>query len=244
MIDVIEFVEEKQFIKVIWDYEQLDFYFMKFYELVQLYWQYFLIWMCYVYYRVVDDFLCKYWECYDICKEVFEWMYEVIMDIVGQYFENFVQLMQWEGWFMEVFYDEYFDGLNCYLVFVCFIFIYFNYWQFDKLKEKYDYIDSLFCKGQYYFWCFLFNYYGNWVLLYMKFQDYDKVEYYGYLLVWDKNSDYIYYVNNLSVVLLWQKKYLEVLQFMCIVYLEMKYILSFYNWIGFVVFYLKCFNYN
>lgn len=244
MTDAIAPKEEKQLIKAIREYEQLDFYFTKFYELVQLYRQYLLIRMRYAHHRVADDFLHTYRERYDTCKQVFERMHEATLDIVGQYSENSAQSMQWETWLTEVFYDEHLDGLNRYLALVRLTFIYFNYRQFEKLKEKYDYIDSLFRKGQYYSRRLLLNYYGNRVLLHTRFQDYDKAEYYGYLSIRDKNSDYIHYVNNLSAVLLRQKKYTEALQLMRTAYPEMKHTPSFHNRIGFVAFYLKCLNHN
>lgn len=244
MTDAIQPEEEKQLLKAIRDYDQLDFYFTKFYELVELYRQYLLIRMRYAHHRVADGFIRQYRERYETCKAVFERMHEATTDIVGQYSENSAQSMQWETWLTEVFYDGHLDGLNRYLALVRLTFIYFNYRQFDKLKEKYDYIDRLFRKGQYYSRRLLLNYYGNRVLLHTKFQEYDKAEYYGYLSVRDKNSDYIHYVNNLSAVLLRQRKYQDALKLMRTAYPEMKHTPSFHNRIGFVAFYLKCLNYN
>lgn len=148
------------------------------------------------------------------------------------------------NWLTEVFYNEELDGLNRYLALVRLTFVYFNYRQFEKLREKYNYIDGLFKNGQYYSRRILLNYYGNRVMLHSKFQEFDKAEYYGYLSVREKNSDYIHYVNNLSAVLLRQKKYQDALQLMRSAYPEMKNTPSFHNRIGFVAFYLKCLNDN
>lgn len=244
MTDAISPQEEKQLVKAVRDYTELDFYFTKFYELVQLYRQYLLIRMRYAHHRVADDFLKAYEERYEHCKSVFERMHQATLDIIGQYSEQSAQSIHWEQWLTETFYDEALDGLNRYLALVRLTFIYFNYRQFDKLREKYDYIDKVFTKGQYYSRRLLLNYYGNRVLLHTKFQDYDQAEYYGYLSIRDKNSDYIHYVNNLSAVLLRQKKYSEALQLMRTAYPEMKNTPSFHNRIGFVAFYLKCLNCN
>lgn len=244
MTDAISPQEEKQLVKAVRDYTELDFYFTKFYELVQLYRQYLLIRMRYAHHRVADDFLKAYEERYEHCKSVFERMHQATLDIIGQYSEQSAQSIHWEQWLTETFYDEALDGLNRYLALVRLTFIYFNYRQFDKLREKYDYIDKVFTKGQYYSRRLLLNYYGNRVLLHTKFQDYDQAEYYGYLSIRDKNSDYIHYVNNLSAVLLRQKKNSEALQLMRTAYPEMKNTPSFHNRIGFVAFYLKCLNGN
>ena len=242
--DAISPQEEKQLIKAIRDYEQLDFYFTKFYELVQIYRHFLLIRMRHAHHRVADDFLNRFEDKYKECKQVFERMHAATLDIVGQYSEQSAQSIHWEQWLTEVFYDEQLDGLNRYLALVRLTFIYFNYRQFEKVLEKYDYIDEVFRRGQYYSRRLLLNYYGNRLLLHTKFQEYDKAEYYGYLSIRDKNSDYIHYVNNLSAVLLRQKKYEEALKLMRTAYPEMKHSPSFHNRIGFVAFYLKCLNSN
>ncbi|MCB0548553.1 MAG: hypothetical protein KDD19_13310 [Phaeodactylibacter sp.] len=244
MTDSIEPQEEKQLLKAIREYDKLDFYFTKFYELVEIYRHFLLIRMRYAHHKVADDFLKGYRQKYDECKAVSERIHEATLDIVNQYSENSAQSIHWENWLTEVFYNEELDGLNRYLALVRLTFVYFNYRQFEKLREKYNYIDQLFKNGQYYSRRILLNYYGNRVMLHTKFQEYDKAEYYGYLSIREKNSDYIHYVNNLSAVLLRQKKYQDALHLMRSAYPEMKNTPSFHNRIGFVAFYLKCLNYN
>ncbi|MCB0586164.1 MAG: hypothetical protein KDD06_12670 [Phaeodactylibacter sp.] len=244
MTDSIEPQEEKQLLKAIREYGRLDFYFTKFYELVEVYRHYLLIRMRYAHHKVADDFLKTYRKKYEECKATGERIHEATLDIVNQYSKNSAQSIHWENWLTEVFYNEELDGLNRYLALVRLTFVYFNYRQFEKLREKYNYIDQLFKNGQYYSRRILLNYYANRVMLHTKFQEYDKAEYYGYLSIREKNSDYIHYVNNLSAVLLRQKKYQEALQLMRSAYPEMKNTPSFHNRIGFVAFYLKCLNYN
>jgi len=145
--DAISPQEEKQLIKAIRDYEQLDFYFTKFYELVQIYRHFLLIRMRHAHHRVADDFLNRFEDKYKECKQVFERMHAATLDIVGQYSEQSAQSIHWEQWLTEVFYDEQLDGLNRYLALVRLTFIYFNYRQFEKVLEKYDYIDEVFRRG-------------------------------------------------------------------------------------------------
>ncbi|MCO6491443.1 MAG: hypothetical protein J5I98_23700 [Phaeodactylibacter sp.] len=244
MTDSIEPQEEKQLLKAIRDYGELDFYFTKFYELVEVYRHFLLIRMRYAHHKVADDFLKKYRKQYERCKAAGERIHEATLDIVNQYSKNSAHSIHWENWLTEVFYDKELDGLNRYLALVRLTFVYFNYRQFEKLREKYNYIDQLFKDGQYYSRRILLNYYANRVMLHTRFQEFDRAEYYGYLSIREKNSDYIHYVNNLSAVLLRQKKYQEALQLMRSAYPEMKNTPSFHNRIGFVAFYLKCLNNN
>lgn len=244
MTDDIEASDEKMLLKSIREYDQLDFYFTKFYELAQQYRHFLLIRLRYNHHELVDNFLKGYQKKYEECKEVNERIHEATKDIVSQYAENSTQSIHWENWLTEVFYDEELDGNNRYLALVRLTFIYLNYRKFDKLLEKYDYIDQLFREGRYYSRRLLLNYYANRLLLHTKFQEYDKAAYYGYLSIREKNNDYIFYVNNLSAVLLRQKKYTDALHLMRGAYSEMKTTSNFHNRIGFVAFYLKCLNAN
>ncbi len=244
MTDAIDSQEEKQLIKSIRDYDRLDFYFTKFYELVKHYRHFLLIRLRYAYHRIADDFLERYREQYKRCKEVHDRLHEATLDIVNQYSRNSSHSLHWENWLTEVFYDQGLDGYNRYLALVRLTFIYYNYRNFEKLRKKYDYIDQLFTEGMYYSRRLLLNYYSNRVMLHSKFNEFEKAEYYGYLSIRDKNSDYIHYVNNLSAVLLRQHKYQEALQLMRTAYPEMKTTTNFHSRVGFVAFYLKCLNYN
>ncbi|MEL7120026.1 MAG: hypothetical protein AAFO07_11315 [Bacteroidota bacterium] len=242
MTDSIEYKEEKALIKEVRDYDRPGFYFTKFYELIHQYRHYLLIRMRYTHHQSVDNFLKEYKEKYDECKMVNDRIHEATKDIIKQYSEQSTQSLHWEKWLNDVFFNESLDGLNRYLALVRLTFIYFNYRQFDKLLHQYDYIDKLFNSGIYYSRRLLLNYYANRLMLHTKFREYDKAEYYGYLSIREKNTDYIMYVNNLSAVLLRQKKYVEALQVMRAAYPEMKNTISFHNRIGFVAFYLKCLN--
>lgn len=244
MTDAIEPQEEKNLQKAIRDYEHPDFYFMKFYELVEVYRHFLLIRMRYAQHRQANDFLKKFKARYDYSKEVFERMHEATEDIINQYSKNSAQSLHWENWLTEVYYNEALDGLNRYFALVRLTFIYFNYRNFEKLLEKYDYIDRLFSQGTYYSRRLLLNYYGNRLLLHTRFREYDKAEYYGYLSIREKTSDYIFYVNNLAAVLMRQNKYAEALQLMRSAYPEMKTTAGFHNRIGFVALYIRCLNHN
>lgn len=244
MTDTIEPQEEKQLLKIIREYDHPGFYFIKLFELAQLYRHFLLIRMRYVHHRQVEDFLQRFRQKYEECKAINERIHEATLDIVNQYSKNSAQSIHWEEWLTEVFYNEEIDGLNRYYALVRLAFIYFNYMQYDKLLKNFDYIDCLFGQGIYYSRRILLNYYANRLLLHTKFNEFERAEFYGYLSIREKNNDYIFYVNNLSAVLLRQKKYQEALQVMRAAYSEVKNTISFHNRIGFVAFYLKCLNHN
>ncbi len=244
MTDVIDSREEKQLIKAIREYRHPDFFFTKFYELAESYRHFLLIRMRFAYHKVVDDFLRRFRPKYQKSKRVYERIHEATLDVVNQYASNSAHSIHWENWLTEVFYDEDLDGLNRYLALIRLTFVYLNYRNFEKLREKFDYLDQLLQQGIYYSRRILLNYYANRLLLHTRFQEFDRAEYYGYLSIRDKNSDYLFYVNNLCAILLREKKHQEALQLMRTAYGEMKTTASFHSKIGFVAFYLKCLNAN
>ena len=223
----------------------MGFYFVKFYELVKDFRQYLLIRLRYAEHEVTHNFIKMYEEKYNYCRIVADKMYEATRDIVNQYAQKeATETFVWEEWLTERFYDTQLDGLNRYFALVRLTFIYNNCRQFDKLKDKYDYIDDLFEKGFYYSKRLLVNYYSNRLLLHTRFKEFDKAEYYGYLSIRVKNSDYLHYVNNLCAVLLRGSKNEAALKLMRQAHPEMKHTQSFHNKVGFLAFYGKCLNVN
>ena len=244
MTDAIQPEEEKRLLKTIPNFPRYSFFFTKFYEIVEFYRHFLLIRMRYADHQVANDFLKVHREYYLQSKVISEKIHEATMDIVDQYSHSSSESIQWEQWLTEVFYNESLDGLNRYLALVRLTFVYYNYRRLEPVLEKYDYLDSLFRQGIYYSKRLLINYYNNRLLLHSKFQEWDKAEYYGYLSIRSKNSDYLHYVNNLAAVLMREKKYKEALQVMKDAYADAKETKSFHSKIGFVAFYIKCLNHN
>lgn len=258
MTDTISPEEEKALLKTIRDYSldasfnstttgrgSMDFYFSQFYELVKDFRQYLIIRMRYTEHQTADNFVKTYQIKYNYCHTVADIMYDATRDIVNQYAQKAAtESLVWEEWLTERFYDENLDGLNRYYALVRLTFIYNNYRQFEKLQDKYDYIDALFKKGFYYSRRLLVNYYSNCLLLHTRFKDFDKAEYYGYLSIRVKNSDYLHYVNNLCAILLRGVKNEAALKLMRQAHPEMKHTQSFHNKVGFIAFYGKALNAN
>ena len=239
-IDAISPEEEKKLLKAIRKYEHPPFFFTKFFEVVQLYRHFLLIRMRYDDHALASSFIKRYQEAYKESKKINDQIHEASFDIVRQYSGKNTESIQWEEWLTEVFYNEQTDGLNRYFALVRLIFICLNYGKFDKLKEKFAYIDELFKKGKYYSRRLLINYYSNRLLLHTKFLELDKAAYYGYLSIRKKTHDYIFYINNLCAILLRQKKYKEALDLMQQAAPEMRQSTNFHSKIGFVSFHVKC----
>lgn len=102
--------------------------------------------------------------------------------------------------------SEKLDGLNRYNAFIRLVFLYFNYNEYDKATEVFDQVDIYFKQGLMYSRRFLFNYYGNRVILHSKLGDLDRAEYYAHLSVKQENSDKLFYLNNLIAILLKREK--------------------------------------
>lgn len=220
------------------------YHFVKCYELAQLYRHFLLIRMRYAEHRTVEDFLKKNRAAYERAHAVRERLHAATEDIVQQYSTRSTESIQWEDWLTEAFHDETLDGWNRYMALVRLTFIYYNYRRFEPLRERYEALDRLFQQGKYYSKRLLINYYGNRLLLHSRFQEYDEAEYYGYLSIRVKTTDYIHYVNNLCGVLLRRKKHDEALRVMKAALPESRTTHSFHNKIGFVAHYLRCLHHT
>lgn len=242
MTDSIEPEEERALLRAIRQAQPTQFFFVKFYELVQAFRHFLLIRLRHNEHRVTHDFLKKHRAAYDRSKQTYEQIHQATLDIVEQYAKQSGESMQWQQWLDEVFYDETLDGQNRYFALIRLIFVHLNYGDFAPLLQKFEHLDGLFERGAYYSKRLLLNYYSQRLLLHSKFKDYDRAAYYGYLSVRGKNSDYIFYVNNLAAVLLREKRYTEALELMKAAYPDVKNIRNLHSKIGFVAFYVRCLN--
>lgn len=232
--------EERLLFRTIRHFQSTHFFFIKFYELVQAFRHFLLIRLRRDDHRLANDFVTKHKEQYARSKQTYDQLHEATLDIVEQYATGSGESIQWQQWLAEVFYDESLDGLNRYYALIRLIFVHLNYGQYAPLLEKFEYWDTVLGRGQYYSRRVLLNYYSQRLLLHSKFKDYEKAAYYGYLSVRGKNSDYIFYVNNLAAVLLRGKRYAAALEVMKAAYPDVKNIRNFHNKIGYVAFYIKC----
>lgn len=238
--DRIQSSDEKKLLRAIRKYEHPTFFFKRFYELVRNYRHFLLIRLRYHDHQLVNSFLEAHEDDYRESCRVDTQMHQATQDIIDQYAANTAESIQWERWLSRVFFDESLDGYYRHMAFVRLTFVSFNYRKFDLLWEKFDYLDSLFACGQSYSKRILLNYYHLRLLLHARVRDFEQAIYYGYLSIRGKTHDYLFYVNNLSAVLLRANRPQEALQVMRNATKEMKETQNFHNKIGFVSFYVKC----
>ena len=236
--------EERELSRLIREHDHTAYNFTKLYEVVQRYRQFLLIRMRYRQHREADDFLRRHRAHFELACDIQEKIHYATQDIVGQYAGTPAESIQWERWLTDVFQDEQLDGANRYMALVRLTFLYFNYRQFDRLRDKFDTYDALLREGRYYSHRLLVNYYNNRLLLHNYTGEYDKAIRYGYLSIRERNTDYIHYVNTLSGVLLKQKRASEALEVMRQAYRELKQVSSFHNRLTFVSFYLRALQAN
>lgn len=237
--DTITPEEEKKLLDAIRKAKATDYFFVKFYDLIQTFRHFLLIRLRHKEHREADLFLKKHAEAWNRSKIIYEKMHQATLDIVNHYSTGAVESKQWEQWLEEVFYDETLDGQNRYFALVRLIFIHHNYGRLSDLIDKLDHQDTLFSQGVYYSRRLLLNYYGQRLLLYSKLKNYEKAEYYGYLSLRGHNSDYLFYANNLAAILLRTKKNAQALALMKSVREEAKNTRNFYNRIGYVAFFMR-----
>lgn len=239
MTDSISPAHEKALQKLITNYMQPGFYFLRLYEVVLSYRFYLLIRMRHDAEAKTAHFLNKFKKAYDYGKKVNQKLLQATEDIIRQYSFSNTETRQWEQWLISVFKDESLDGLSRYYAIVRLTFLYYNYKEYDRLAQLYEELDSLFARGHFYSPRILVNYYSNRLLIHSRLNQMELAEKYGYLSIRHKGTDYIHYVNTLCAVLLRQKKYDAAHQLMLSAFDEARNTSSSHNRIGFTSYYIQ-----
>jgi len=244
MTDSLMPEDERTLINMVRTPGPLPFYFMRLYELAQDYLSYLLIRVRHQYVEIISTFLEKYKGSYDRSRSIHSNLNDATRDIIDQYAFHKPLSKKWEKYLRDVFYDDSLDGLNRYNAIVRLTFLYYNYNHLDQIGSLYDYLDTEIEKGNFYSRRILLNYYSNKVILHAKLNQLDQAEYYGYLSIRDKGSDYIHYLNILCSVLLKRKKAKVALDLMQTSIPELKKTISYHNRVGFAAIFIRCLNAN
>lgn len=239
LTDTITSEEEKRLLESINEYNHTSFYFEKFYELVKEYQDYLLVRFRYKDCELTQDFLRKNKQYYSKTIRVKNQLFLATKDLTKQYTTQSINTKHWESQLLEYLYDDELDGRNKYHAFIRLVFLYFNYKEYEKAKDIFDYIDSCFRNGLMYSRRVLFNYYANRVILHSNLKDLQKAEYFAHLSVKQENSDKLFYLNNLIAILLKKEKNREALELLTGNYKLFKNSQNHHQKLGFATHYLR-----
>jgi len=244
MIDAITPEEEKEIIAYIKTINPSQYFFLRFYELLQYFRDYLLIRVRNQFYKPINDFLQKYETAYHRSLEINTQLNQAAEEIIRQHETLDAEPIHYSDFLQTTFNDSTLDGYTRYRAAVRLTFLYYNYRQFENLRVVYDDLDSLFKTDVFYSKRLLANYYSNRAMMHSKLNELTLAEKFGYLSIRQKNSDYLFYLANLCGVLLRSGKYDKALKLMSSSIPEIKKTNSFYNKIGFASFYTRTLVYN
>lgn len=240
MNDRIPPEQENILISKLKNYESHDYYFIKFYEILQNYRYYLLIRLRHKNYEIVNNFLEKHKEHYLYLKEINQKIHEATVDIIQVYTLKSQGSDSWESWLKQVFYDDHIDGYNRYLAFIRLTFMYTATGKHIRLKALFEDFDKILDKGEFYSKRILANYYSNRALLHARLNENNLAEKYGYQSIRQITDDYIHYLNVLVSILLRNGKARDALKLMQTATPTIKYTKSYHNRIGFATYYMRC----
>ncbi len=211
MLDTITPEEERSLLKIVREYEHCHFYFIKLYEILQNYSHFLLVRLRLKDLQLVQGFLNQYEYAYKYNKLNDENLNKASREIIQNYAQGDKSPISWRSWLSSVLYDEQTQGHMRYMALIRLHFCALCDGDYSGLREHYEYMDGIFDNGQFYSKRILVNYYFNRMLLHTKYEEYRDANRYGYLSIKVKTHDYLLYCNNLSSVLLRQRRPKEAL---------------------------------
>ncbi len=244
ILDAIIPAEEKEILAFIKTISPSQYFFLRFYELLQYFRDYLLIRLRNRIYKPVNDYLQKYEAAYHRGMAINIQLNQAAEEIIRQHETLDAEPIHYSDFLKTTFNDSSLDGYTRYRAAVRLTFLYYNYREFENLRVVYDELDKLFKTDVFYSKRILANYYSNRAMMHSKLNELVLAEKFGYLSIRQKNSDYLFYLANLCGVLLRSRKYDKALKLMSSSIPELKKTSSFYNKIGFASFYTRTLVYN
>jgi len=244
MIDAITSEEEKEILAFSKTISPSQYFFLRFYELLQYFRDYLLIRVRNRIYKPIHDYLQKYEASYHRSMEINLKLNQAAEEIIRQHETMDAEPIHYSDFLNATFNDSTLDGYTRYRAAVRLTFLFYNYREFENLRVVYNELDQLFKTDVFYSKRILANYYSNRAMMHSKLNELSLAEKFGYLSIRQKNSDYLFYLANLCGVLLRSGKYSQALKIMSSSIPELKKSNSFYNKIGFASFYTRTLVYN
>lgn len=244
MIDAITPEEEKAIVSYIKTIAPSQYFFLRFYELLQYFRDYLLIRVRNQFYKPISDYLLKNEAAYHRSMHINTQLNQAAEEIIRQHETLDAEPIHYSEFLQTTFNDVTLDGYTRYRAAVRLTFLYYNYREFENLRVVYDELDRIFKTDVFYSKRLLANYYSNRAMMHSKLNELALAEKFGYLSIRQKNSDYLFYLANLCGVLLRSGQYEKALKIMSASIPELKKTNSFYNKIGFASFYTRTLVYN
>ena len=244
MIDAITPEEEKEILARVKSINPSNYYFLRFYELIENFRDYLLIRVRTQFYKPTNDYLQKYEAAYHHSIAINKQLNQAAEEIIRQHESPDGDPIYFNEFLQSTFSDNTLDGYTRYRAAVRLTFLFYNYRDFEKLRVLYDELDVIFKSDVFYSKRLLANYYSNRAMMHSKLNELELAEKFGYLSIRQKNSDYLFYLANVCGVLLRSGKYDKALKLMNLSIPETKKTNSFYNKIGFASFYIRTLVYN
>lgn len=236
--------DEKKLLRYTRTVKPTSYFFMRFYEMLNAYRDYLLIRTRILYYESVLQYLQKYETDYLKAVEVNRKMNNSAVDIISHHLSSQGDSIQWENFLIDTFKNKSIDGFTRYKAFVRITYIHYNYRKFEELREIYDELDKEIQTESFYSKRILANYYSNRAMMHSMLREMDQAEYYAYLSVRQKNSDYLFYLIKLCNILIIQNKNKTAQKLMTENISELKNNSSMYTHIGFISVYIRVLNKN
>jgi hypothetical protein len=221
-----------------------SYFFMRFYEMLNAYRDYLLIRTRILYYESVQVYLQKYELDYLRAVDLNKKMNKSAVDIISHHIDSKGDSIQWEKFLLDTFSNKNIDGFTRYKAFIRITYIHYNYRKFEELRGIYNELDKQIQTTAFYSKRILANYYSNRAMMHSMLREMDQAEYFAYLSVRQKNSDYLFYLIKLCNILIIENKNKTALQLMTENIHELKTNNSMYTQIGFVSVYIRVLNKN
>lgn len=238
--DSITQEEEKSLVKMMSGYDNSHYQFLRFYGLMLHFRQYLQIRLRGKLMPQVNEWLEKYADNYAECSMVFQSLHQLTSDIIDEYGLLTITDKITEQKLLQIAEREDLDGLNRYAAAVRLWFYYMNKGAYAKMKTLLQKVETLMVKHRYLGRRLAVNYYANSLLLHSKTEELDKARFYGYLSLRYHTNDYLFYVINLSSVLLRMGEAHEAMLHMKAAFPAMRSTADNHNKIGFVAHYVHC----
>ncbi len=236
--------DEKKLLHLTSKIDSTNYNFIRFYQLLNSFRDYLLIRTRVHYYQSIQKYLKTWEEAYENALNLNRSMNQSAVDIIHQHTTALGDSIQWETFLLETFRNKTIDGFTRYKAFIRVTYIYYNYRQFDNLRDIYNELDEEIQTDKFYSKRILANYYANRAMMHSMLREMEQAEKYSYLSIRQQNSDFLFYLIKLCNILIMNNKNSEALILMQEHLPQVKKINSMYAKIGFVSVYLRVLNKN